>query len=248
MQSSISSETKSIIAIIAVLTIIFSFNDGNPKFIANLWLKNFFYVLLLSSISFLTLVLGYKLAARYYESKATIRLAYIQRFWFSREAEIKKIEVAGKKVQRLYLGVFLAIFAMLVSAGKFFFTAFYTFDSSTSRLGHRWRNVTNFEEAIISFSGLIASLILLMLFKLSSIDKGITILTWLILFNLLPLSNLPGGKIFFGSRVLYILTIILFAFILFLLPLIPLAITIPLSIIIALSIAYFYFRYIEYGK
>ncbi|HLC62703.1 MAG TPA: hypothetical protein VJJ21_00115 [Candidatus Nanoarchaeia archaeon] len=247
MQSKNSSkEPIAIIITIAVLTLIFSFNDGNPKFIWNLWLRNLAYVFILVSISFLAFVFSCKLLAYYYESKVEFRLAYISRVWFNKQATMERKEVP-KLIRKIPLGVILAIFAALASSGKFFLTSIFSFDSSTSRLGYRWRNVTQLEEAKIAFSGLFALLLLLSVFSLLSLSKGVIIATWLIVWNLLPLPNLPGGKIAFGARTLWVLTVILMGVSILLIPIITPLIVIPLAIILSLIFALFYFRYVEYS-
>jgi|SRR3989344_9090119 len=249
MSLKLSGNIKSIIITILVLTIVFAFNDGRESLMLALWLKNFFYILLLTSISFLVLFLGFKLAAKYYDGDIEIRLSYITRFGFARGAQMEEIKIGKKiKVRRIYLGIIVSLLTTLLSYGKAFFTQIYSFETESNRLGHRWRNITQFQEAIIVIAGLAASLILLVIFKSMHIEKGVLINTWLIAWNLLPLGNLPGSKIFFGSRTLYVLAVAFFGFTLFLLPVLPITITILLALLFALTITIFYFTKIEYIK
>jgi|SRR3989344_401104 len=242
-----SKEFKTAIIIILVLTIVFSYNDNNPKFIPQLWLANFFLIFLLTALSFFAILLAYKLAAYYYESQAQVRLAYITRLWFAREAELKRGPLSNKGIKKIYLGIILAVFLALISFGRFFLTLIYSFDSTTSRIGHRWRVVTQFQEAVISSAGLFASLLLLLFFTLLHIRQGVTINTWLIIWNLVPIGTLPGGKIFFGSRTYYTLILSFFVLTLFLLPYIPIILAIIIAVILALAIAFFFFKKVEYS-
>lgn len=243
-----SKEYKTLLLLIFLLSIVFGFNDNAAKFTISHWLKNFLYVFLLTAFTLTISLLGYKLAARYYESQVSLRFAHITRFGFSRTSELERVNIPGrKKIRSIYLGLLIAMLATLLSNGKVFFTALYSLETSTSRVGHRWRNLTQMQEAIIAFTGLLFLLLLIPFFSLLHLEKAILIATWLIIWGLLPIGHLPGGKIFFGSRIFYLFTAIFFALSLFLIPLLQAYITLPAAGIIAALLAFFYFKQVEYG-
>ena len=195
------------------------------------------------------MLLGCKLAARYYESEVSLRFSHITRFGFSRTSELERVNIPGKKkIRSIYLGVLIAMLTTLLSNGKVFFTALFSLETSTTRLGHRWRNPTQMQEAVIAFTGLLFLLLLIPFFSLLHLEKAILIPTWLIIWGLLPLGHLPGGKILFGSRIFYLFAAIFFGLSLFLIPLLPAYSTIPAAGLIAAVLAFFYFKQVEYIK
>jgi len=249
--SKLSKENKIIIAIVILITIIFAFNDNKPDFSISNWLLNFVYVLLLSIISFLVVLLGYSLASKYFHTKTTIGISQLYRAGIERGREIgrtgfRKYRLEKTPLKKIPLGIIIAILVTLFSNGKFFFTAFYSLDTDTKRIGYRFKNTTNLEHALIATAGIAASFILLFIYNVIGIEKGVTIITWLITWSLLPIANLPGGKIFMGSRTLWILVVTFSIFALLLVPILPTILTIVLALIFALALTIFYFKQIEY--
>ena len=234
--SSLSKENKTIILTILVLTLVFGFNDGKQTLTLESWLSNLIYVLFISIVSFLAMVLGYKLAAKRYNARAEIDIAGIQNFGLRQSSQLKK---------RIPLGIILALVLMLLSSGKMFFTAIASVKTSANRIGHRFHNITFFEEAVVAGAGITMVFILLLIFKALNLQQGVTVTLWLIIWNLLPFGNLAGGKMFIGSRTLYILAIAFFVFVFLLLPVLPSILSVILAVIFASAIAIFYFKKVE---
>ena len=242
----LSKELKHVLIIVLVLTIVFAFNDGASTFIFKTWGSNFIYVLILVLITVVVNLFGYKFAAKQYQSKAVYKLWDIEQLWFKKKWGIKKLWLKKtlpiKKTGNFYFGIILAIIITLMSAGTAFFTAISTFSiTETKKLGRRFSKLEESEEGKIALIGLMANVILLMVFQVLSIDKGVSINSWFILWHILPISDLPGSKIFFSSKTLYIFVIVFFLLFLLLLSVVNLLFAIILAILFTIFIAIFYF-------
>ena len=77
-----------------------------------------------------------------------------------------------------------------------------------TRLGKKFVDVTDYEEAKIALAGPIAVTFLMLFFKLlngsGTFEQLVTIYSWMAIFDLLPIPGLDGAKIFFGSVPLYV--------------------------------------------
>src|SRR3989338_4635107 len=236
----LSMEIKSIIVIVLILTFIFAFDDGKPSLILKDWFLKFFYVLILVVLTVLFNSFGYKLMAKYLGTEVEIRV------WNSEKFEGR---FSLSKLHKYIFSPVLGVLIMLFSNGKIFFTAVSTFDiKNYNMFGRKFPKLTEFNVGLIATFGLFFNLILMILFKALSIDKGVFINSWFIAWSLLPFSNLPGAKIFIASRSLYVFSLIFFIANILLIPSLPLLYAILSSFVLSslLAIAYFYF--LEYLK
>lgn len=153
-----------------------------------------------------------------------------------------------RKTLVIPIGPILTLLITLISNGKFLFLILNSFDLKTNRvtrLGRKWTNIGDFEEAQIALAGPLAEIILLILFKILTplspiFHKAMFIASTICIFNMLPLPKVDGAKIFFGSRPLYItslLFIILFIILIFHLSVLQ---TLLLSLLLSLIIGGIY--------
>ena len=235
-----SREIKAIIIIILILTIIFGFNDNKPEFILKDWLLNLLYVLILVSMIILFNALGYKLVAKYLGAEIEIKVLNSHVF-------------KGKfRLLKLYKYVFKPVLPVLITLffnGKFFFTPIGTFDIKDYNIfGRKFPKITYFNHGLIAAGGLFFNFILMLIFKLAGLDKGILISSWFIVWQLLPFSNLPGAKIFLASRTLYVFSLIFFIGNILLIQSLPVIYAIILSLLVSIILAVIYFYFLEYLK
>src|SRR3989338_6485049 len=111
--------------------------------------------------------------------------------------------------------VALSFFVTLLSNGQLFFLAVGQYTlllKKASRFGRKFVEVTNYEEAKIALAGPMANIILMILGMLfnsyGTFDTFILINAMLALFHMLPLPGLAGTKIYFGSRLLYVSSLV----------------------------------------
>src|SRR3989344_3555440 len=247
----LSKENKTIIAIIILIAIIFGFNDKKESFTFSAWIINFIFVLFISAISFLVTLLGYYLASKYFHSTTSVAISQLERLGIQESAEIARVGFRNLRLKRtplrkIPLGIIIAVLVTLISNGKIFFTAFYSLKTESKRIGYRFKYTSNLEEGLIAFTGLISLFILLFIFNIINLEKGTQVTTWLIIWQLLPIANLPGGKMLMGSRTLWILAVSFSLFALLLIPVLHVALTIFLSVLFALAVTILYFKQVEY--
>ena len=216
--------------IFAVIILILLFGIAYPGKI----LEGFAVIVLIYSIN----LLGYKIGARYFNSEALFMI------WGVRPFQKGKFK---KQAKSLFNGPIIAIMLFIATAGKIFFTAISTFKLIQGpRLDKKKPYVTEYETALIASLGLLFVLILILIFNILDIKIGIFIGTWFLLFNLIPFSDVAGAKIWFGSRTLYILMLVLIVISLFLLNINNIAITILMALLAASLLGIIYFYFIEY--
>jgi len=231
------SEIWTIIKIILLLTLIFGFNDNREEFVFSSWFTNLIITCILVSLIFLIHVFGLKLAAKYYGTELKMKIWNSQKF--------KAVKTFSKKLLLIYTTPILNILVMLFSNGRIYLSSVFSFDVKKETLGRKFQYLTYFNIANIVFFGLLFNLILMWIFKLINFDLGLKISFWFILFNLLPVSELPGAKILAGSVTFYIFNVIFFLANILLLQVINSfwALLISLLFSIIVSSIYLFFQY-----
>jgi len=179
-------------------------------------LTSFIYALAYSIIIILLSISIKTIYAYNRDIRITHSIWKFKRYWFYKNAYFKK---------HIPIGLILPLLLSILSTGSIKCLLFLQYDGEampskvTKRKGDkRFPNIMEWDLALISFYGLLAGLILSFIsFKLNLHD--LAFYSWLYSsLNMLPIGNLDGIKTFFGSKPLYILSLILiviFALILF---------------------------------
>lgn len=233
-------EIKTVFIIILILTFIFGFNDNKQEFILKDWILNLIYVFSLVSMVVLFNVLGYKLAAKYFDVEIETKMwnshFFVENFKF-------------KNLRNYIFSPVLGILTTLFSNGKLFFTASTTFEiKNYNNYGKKFPKVSYINSAFIVTFGLFFNLVLMIIFKILSIDKGMTINMWFILWHLLPFSELPGAKVFIASVKTYLFVLIFFILNIFIIQSMSIISTLIISSFISILIAVIYFYFVDYLK
>jgi hypothetical protein len=160
-------------------------------------------VFVLASFFFLTRLWVQKKVGAFYDAFVEYRL------WITRRYGVHKHQIFHRP---LPLGLLLAFVMTFVSLGKLYVTALghIIITPQLSRIGRKSAQVTEYEEALIAFSGIATHLFWLILLswaaRLVAVDfsSAILINAVMLFFLLIPLPPLEGGVIFFGSRNFYI--------------------------------------------
>ncbi len=206
-------EKWSLFVYILILTLVFAFNDGQEKFELGFWIVNFLKVLVIVAIGAFVHDLGHDLFCRKYGFNSEFRLWGMKRIWFSKHPQFpRSYNIFGKnlKVYQFPLGVVLALLVMLLSNGKLFWAAVSGYGlivEKAHRLGKKFVEVTDFEEAKIALAGPMFLLLLAIVLKIFNgggmFDQVILIYSYMVVYDMLPLPGLDGSKVFWGSRPLF---------------------------------------------
>ncbi len=231
-------ESAALLISILVLSFVFGFDDGKEAFALSSWLFNFLIVFLAVFASVLFRELMFKGFARRHDATSEYGIWNINQVWF------------GKKLERgIPLGIFAAVVLAIASAGKFFFTAIGVHnlrENRHARVGRKLIFLEYSEEAKIASMGILSHLFLASAGLLGGNFLGlnmsafVNINFFMALFNLLPISNLDGAKIFFGSLMTYIFLVV-FTIVAFLLININLVLGWLIALIAGLIIIFIYY-------
>mgnify|MGYP001604842542 CR=1 FL=1 len=250
---------------ILVLSLAVGFDDGSDTFQWSYWLGNLFIVFVMVAISFTAQQIGHKTVARMNGFDTEYVPWGIQSFNLypmglmgktRNKTFPKTISIFGKEylIHSFPLGLLLCFIVAVISNGQLFFLAVGQYNlllKRSSRFGRRFLEVTNYEEAKIALAGPMVNILLMILGKIlnvyGSFDTFILINAMLALFHMIPFSTLAGTKIYFGSRLLYVASIV------FMISMVVLAYTvstIPMLLISLVSFfiggtLYYYYNYFK---
>ena len=184
---------------ILVLTLIFAFAIGLFRSIERLP-----YIFLVFLIIILVNVLAKKIASFYLDSEMEIKLWTIERYGFKPSRYLKKPFPAG---------IILPILTSLLFWGQlsgFIWLASLVFDvkpkvyRAAKRYGlYSYTEMTEDHIGIIAATGVFANLFFAVIGYLLGFPEFARFSIYFAFFNMIPLSDLDGNKIFFGNLVLW---------------------------------------------
>ncbi len=224
---------------VLILTLVFGFDDGAQTFVLRHWFLNLILMFLFIVVALFFREFVVKFFAKRHDARSEYEIWRMKRFWFS-----------GETKKGVPIGIIFSIIFTLGSLGKFFFAAIGIHNLTeykSSRVGRKQATLNYFEEAQIVAMGILSSLFLAIIGVIVGIifnidmTKFVNINFFIALFNMLPLSQLDGAKIFFGSIFLYIF-IALFVIVAFLLINFSLILSLILAFLAAIIgvVVYFY--------
>ncbi|MBU2590183.1 MAG: hypothetical protein KKA65_03635 [Nanoarchaeota archaeon] len=197
-----------------VLTFVFAFNDNRDVFVLSYWITNFIKVFVLVGISVFIHDFAHDLAAKRYGFISEYRIWGVKKFGLSGKDKYPKIiNFFGKKIKMnaFPIGIIIALFLTLISNGKLFFTAISSYGlmiKKSHRIGRKFIEVTDFEEAKIALAGPMANILLaiiLSIFNSSGIFSTLILINSMMpVFDMIPFPGLDGSKVFWGSKPLFI--------------------------------------------
>jgi len=229
---------------VIVLTIVFGFDDGSETFVLSFWLFNLlksFIVVLFCSLAY---YYAQFLFARLRDAKIEYRLWTVSRF-----LPLKDYYRGNRP--NVPVGIIIALFLSLVSAGRFFFTGVGTTEiiyEKSKRTGRRFTNVGEYESALIYLAGPLALTAILFIctwLEMFEIETaGLMIVSfYMLIFSILPIPGLDGSKAFTSSRLAYIFFIALIILNLFL-SVVGISFAVVISVIMALIVlGIYYYRW-----
>ena len=150
---------------------------------------------------FLINILAKKGMSYYLDTEIEMKFWEIKRFGFSPRAALKKAFPAG-----ILMPIIVSILSMgnLMWLGSLIFEIKPKIYRAAKRHGlYSFSEITEFQIGLIAAIGVLANLVFAIIGYLSGWTIFSQLNIWLAFFNLLPISDLDGNKIFFGSLVIW---------------------------------------------
>ncbi len=144
-----------------------------------------------------------KMVAYHFESEINVKLWEFKRWGYKPKQYFKKAFPAG---------AFFPIISRIIffPLNGFVWMASLTFDinstayKSAKRHGiYSFSKISDLELAVITGAGIFANILIAILAYLINFPEFAKLNIWFAFFNILPLSNLDGNKLFFGSKVIW---------------------------------------------
>lgn len=191
------------IAMIVLCSIIIAFASAISK---SLEVSIFLYALLAVFILILVNSLVKKLVAYFLESEIEIDLWSFRRWGYKGEQHFKKGFPAGAFFPLLSKIIFFPLAGFVWMASLVFETKAKVYHAAKRHGMYSFSEMTEWHVGLIAAAGIFVNLILALAFYFIGGDFGMTFAKfniWFVFFNMLPISNLDGNKIFFGNYVLW---------------------------------------------
>lgn len=192
------SELLSIFAAVIILIAIFGFS-----FVIKGDFNSLSKIVFFSVVIILVSVFTKKLIAYMFDSNVEHEIWRVYRYSWKPSWHFEKPVPAG---------IILPLFFTLISWGALKFSAILTYETralkyrASKRFGmYSFSEITDWHNGIIGASGIIALLLLSVIayFIPGNLEYLAKMATFYAFWNMIPVSNLDGTQIFFGSRILY---------------------------------------------
>ena len=166
-------------------------------------LKNLF----LNSLLYMTIIVGVNILSKkaisyYLDTEIEIKSWEIKRFWYRKHDYLKK---------PIPIGLILPILIKVISVGFVNWTASLTYEVKAKiyRVAKRhglyaFTDISETQIGVIAAAGIGMNLILALISYLAGTPELAKLSLTFALFNLIPISELDGNKIFFGSLALWV--------------------------------------------
>lgn len=150
-----------------------------------------------------------------YGCKLNYKIWGVQRYYFERTAHLPiRVRFFGFTIKQILLGIILPILVAILSDGGLFFVAVISsliVINPLYRLGRTYTHLSDFEQAKISLSGPMSNILLAILiktFEIRPLNDMILVCSMIAISYMFPLPGLDGLRVFFGSKLMYIFSIV----------------------------------------
>jgi len=194
---------KKEISVFIVATLILGFCVS----LADLNWRTFLYGILSIFLILLINILAKKITGYYLESEVEIKLWQVKQYWFKSTYKFKRPTP---------MGIFLPIIFSVLTLGHLTWLASLIFDvkakvyRAAKRHGlYSFSEMSEFHIGLIAAAGIFANLFIAFISYLINLPiemNFVTLSIWFCFFNMLPIADLDGNKIFFGNIVLWAFT------------------------------------------
>jgi hypothetical protein len=182
--------------------------------------------------------IGYKTSASLLDCSTETQLWTLKQFWFSTKSHFKK---------PFPVWLFIPLILVWLTFGLVKWIGILTFNviPLASRVRFRWRELTEWHIALIATGAAIANMGAAVIAKAFGFDSFAAYNMIFVLYSLIPIGQLDGTKIFFGSRMLWIFMLIFSAVMLLLIQTMPVIYTIISAVCIALFAWVMFYFFVE---
>ena len=200
---------KKEITIILITTIVLAFGI---TLIQDLNL--FLYTLLGMFIIILINSIAKKITAFYLDSKIEIKLWEFRQLGFNPTKRFKKAFPAGLIIPIISRVILFPFNGFLWMASLVFDTKAKSYRAAKRHGIYSFSEMTEDHIGFIAAAGILTNLLFIIIFYMIGYPFLSKISAWYILFNMIPISNLDGNKIFFGNITFwsFLATLVLIAF------------------------------------
>ena len=222
-------EFWSIVVAVLIMTFVIGF--------AEFTILAFVYALIMSSILLSIFILTQKIVADQLGCKIKYKLWSFRRYWLRWQDKLNWDFPAW---------IVIPLVLIVLSDGLLRWTAIMTFVTAVTakKVSKKFSEIKEFDLSLIASSGVFAVLVLALIMKLLGFNEFASVSCWFAFLNALPIGNMNGTKIFFGSKILWIFILVLTVIILILIDLAHIASTIFIGLILAsLAAIIFYYFY-----
>ena len=143
--------------------------------------------------------LGQKIAARMVNSSTETSLWMMDRYGLAKTRRFSKAMPAG---------LILPILLYFATFGWLKFTAITTFEAAALPRLKPFSKMTEMQLAMVALSGAIANVLFAFILSLFGQDAFAMMNLFFAFFNMIPFSTLDGIKVFFGSRMLWLFSMV----------------------------------------
>lgn len=139
---------------------------------------------------------GYKISAILFDCSAETQLWSMRQFWFSKSSYFRR---------PFPLWLLFPLILIWISLGTIKWLAVITFNITPlpSRIKYRWRELTEWHIALVATGALIFNIVAALIAKAFGFDEFALLNLMFVLMSVLPIGQLDGTKIFFGSMLLW---------------------------------------------
>ncbi|MDP2629058.1 MAG: hypothetical protein Q8P15_04150 [Nanoarchaeota archaeon] len=195
-------ETISIIGITIILALAFNLRVFVPRI--------FIYTLISLFLVIIINIAAKKISSYYLESEIEMDLWKIKRYGLLGVATTG-IKHPDREFKHAFpAGIFIPIITAALSIGYFIWMACFTFNvkakiyRAAKRHGlYSFSEMTEYHIGLIAASGIVANLLFAVLGYFAGFDLFTKLNIYYAFFNIIPLSDLDGNKIYFGSIIIW---------------------------------------------
>jgi len=200
---------------------------------------NYFLISSLMALVILVVNLGAKkLSASLFDCNISFNLWTIKQFWFTKGAHFKK---------PFPMWVVFPLILGWATLGTVKWVAVTVFDASPSpvALRRRYSEISEWELALIAVSGPFANIVLALILQAFNLHEFAMFSALFAVLSLVPFGQLDGTKVLFGSRMLWIFSILLALIIYILLGITNITATVIAAVLTALIAVVLYYFFCE---
>ncbi len=191
------SELTNIFAAVLILTIVIGFSE----IIKSQW-SEFAKAFLFAVVIITVAVSAKKLMAYLLDSDVEHRIWSASRYWFRPQQHLSK---------EVPLGIVFPLFISLFTLGVGKVMTLLTYETkalkvrAAKRFGYySFTEMTEFHNGLIGAAGIVGVLLVSFVSYFPGLELLSKMAAYYAFFNMIPIANLDGAQIFFGSRVLYV--------------------------------------------